>query len=131
MGVLLNRLAFNAVDPNSSASFRVQLSEGSEFLETPFDFIQALDAQNHLIEVCPRVHISSFGFGLCVLDERQEEGPKWFNIPLAVCSSSGIEDARGRPLNVFSPHGCLELLIKGPFVNCFIKHYQGIEKFTG
>ena len=135
--VLLNKLCHNYHKLASQQvtkvedCFRVKCNGQSCIF--PEELIQALVDCGHTVEVCPRVILSNFGMQLCV----KEDDDSFTYIPTTLIMRTGIErTADGKPVYFCSPHGGLDLNIKGPLIGrtgtrpCWIQFYVSIGGLT-
>ena len=111
--LLINKLAYNYYKLSQGSSvdnFFVVICGGKECL-FPDEFIQALVDCGHKIEMCPRAIISTFGLELCV-----KESDGWRYIPTSIWMRTGVEDAKGKPAYLATPHGGIDLRISGSII---------------
>lgn len=99
----------------------------------PEELIQALIDCGHSIEICPRVILSNFGMQLCV----KEDDGSFTYIPTTLIMRTGFERSTdNKPVYFCSPHGGLDLNIKGPIIGrrgplpCWIQFYVSIGGLT-
>ena len=131
--VLLNKLCHNyhKLASQQAGCFKVICS--GQTCIFPEELIQALVDCGHTVEVCPRVILSNFGMQLCV----KEDDGSFTYIPTTLIMRTGIErSADSKPVYFCSPHGGLDLNIKGPLIGrtgsrpCWIQFYVSIGGLT-
>jgi hypothetical protein len=135
--VLLNKLCHNYHKLASQQVVKVEdcfkvICNGQTCI-FPEELIQALVDCGHTVEVCPRVILSNFGMQLCV----KEDDGSFTYIPTTVVLRTGIESSTdNKPVYFCSPHGGLDLNIKGPLIGrtgtrpCWIQFYVSIGGLT-
>ena len=135
--VLLNKLCHNYHKLASQQVTKVEdcftVVCNGQTCTFPEELIQALIDCGHTVEVCPRVILSNFGMQLCV----KEDDGSFTYIPTTLIMRTGIErSADGKPVYFCSPHGGLDLNIKGPLIGrtgtrpCWIQFYVSIGGLT-
>ncbi|KAL7490906.1 hypothetical protein ACHAWT_000421 [Skeletonema menzelii] len=135
--VLLNKLCHNYHKLASQQVTKVEdcfkVICNGQTCTFPEELIQALIDCGHTVEVCPRVILSNFGMQLCV----KEDDGSFTYIPTTLIMRTGIErSADGKPVYFCSPHGGLDLNIKGPLIGCtgtrpcWIQFYVSIGGLT-
>lgn len=138
LAVLFNKLSHNYYkkELKSGDLFVVQMDSKSKKCLYPGMFLQSLMDGGHTVEVHPRAVITTFGISACI----KEEDDTWSNIPIAFFLKSGYERADGRPAHFESPHGGMDLNLKGPLIGkrqdgkdgkCDIQFYMAIEGLCG
>ena len=122
--VLLNKLCYNyhKLATSSSSSKEQDMTKTEDCFKVicngqtcifPEELIQALIDCGHTVEVCPRVILSNFGMQLCV----KEDDGSFTYIPTTLILRTGIEQSKdNKPVYFCSPHGGLDLNIKGPII---------------
>lgn len=170
LAVLLNKLGANDAgdklsedEMNRRERFVVKINVGGEerSVDRPCQFVKALMDAGHEVSAGPRLNVVSFGMGLCIKEEEEENdtgdssrneastsnasrdgsalksarGTKWTNIPIGVVLRSGYEDSTGRPAHAMLTHGGLDLDVSaGPILGgtpCAVQHYHAIDGFCG
>ena len=74
----------------------------------PDEFVTALLAAGHTIEVCPRSAITTFGVAACL----KEDDDTWTNIPIGLFFRTGYEQQHDhRPAFFYAPHGGMDMKV--------------------
>jgi hypothetical protein len=135
LSILLNRLAANYVRSGADDANFIVLLDNGKVVCRPTDLIQALIDMGHEIEVAVTSHITTFGLGLCVKEEKEDKdddqssSSDWTLIPMACFLENGLSDAKDRQAYTAMTHGGLNMEIRsGPLLsNVSIQHYIAIE----